>query len=124
MEGVTPRPRKPNKDSDDDERAGRDQPEREAEEGEGREHRRGRRRERPHEDEPWDDPEEHREIERRRFYGGLPATPELYARAREQWYRLPGSLVRPPMDPVVGDQAAGEQHPPGQAHPGGTRPER
>jgi hypothetical protein len=77
-----------------------------------------------YEQESFDDPVEHREIERRRFYGGLPATPELYARAREQWYRLPGSLVRPSMDPVVDDRAPGEQHPPGQANPGGTRPER
>ena len=54
--------------------------------------------------EPYDDPAEHLEIERRRFAGGLPPTPELYARAREQWYRLPGALVRPSMDPVVGDR--------------------
>ncbi len=58
--------------------------------------------------EEFDDPEEHLEIERRRFGGGLPPTPELYARAREQWYRLPGALVRPSMDPAVGDSAAGE----------------
>ena len=74
--------------------------------------------------ERFDDPGEHREIERRRFYGGLPATPELYARAREQWYRLPGSLVRPSMDPVVGDQASGEQDPPGPARSGGKGLER
>ena len=119
-----PRVRKPNDVSDDDEREGRDQPEREGEEGEGREHRRGRRRERRVEHESFDDPEEHREIERRRFYGGLPATPELYARAREQWYRLPGSLVRPPMDPVVDDRAPSELHAPGQAHPGEGGPDR
>jgi hypothetical protein len=72
----------------------------------------------------FDDPEEHRKIERRRFHGGLPATPEMYARAREQWYRLPGSLVRPTMDPVVGDAAPDEQHPPGQAQPDEKRGER
>ena len=55
-----------------------------------------------------EDPEEHLEIERRRFRGGLPPTPEMYARAREQWYRLPGSLVRPPMDPVVDESAPSE----------------
>lgn len=71
--------------------------------------------------EPFDDPEEHREIEKRRFHGSLPATPELYARAREQWYRLPGSLVRPPMDPVVGDPDPDKQPTPGQGHPGGKR---
>lgn len=59
--------------------------------------------------EPYDNPEEHLEIERRRFDGGLPPTPELYARAREQWNRLPGSLVRPPMDPVISESDAGEQ---------------
>lgn len=64
--------------------------------------------------EPYDDPEEHLEIERRRFRGGLPPTPEMYAQAREQWYRLPGSVVRPSMDPVVGDSAPGEEHPSGQ----------
>ena len=60
----------------------------------------------------FDVPEVHREIERRRFDGGLPATPELYARAREQWYRLPGAFVRPSMDPVVGDLAPDVQQPP------------
>ena len=72
----------------------------------------------------FDDPEEHRKIERRRFRGGLPATPELYARAREQWYRLPGSVVRPPMNPVVGDHAPGEQQPPEQAQPDEKQGER
>ena len=74
--------------------------------------------------EPYDDPGEHLEIERRRFRGGLPPTPELYARARQQWYRLPGSLVRPPMNPVVDDHAPGEQHPPEQAQPDEKRGER
>ena len=73
--------------------------------------------------EPYDDPEEHLEIERRRFRGGLPPTPELYARARQQWYRLPGSLVKPPMDPVVGDPGIGEQQTPGQGQPDGKRGE-
>ena len=61
--------------------------------------------------EPYDDPEEHLEIERRKFRGGLAPTPELYARARQQWYRLPGSLVKPPMDPVAGDPGTGEPQP-------------
>jgi hypothetical protein len=61
--------------------------------------------------EPYDDPEEHLEIERRRFRGGLLPTPELYARAREQWYRLPGALVRPSMDTNVGDTDAGDREP-------------
>ena len=83
-----------------------------------------RERERHREHEPYDDPAEHLEIERRRFAGGLPPTPELYALAREQWYRLPGVLVRPSMDPVVSDPASGEAPPPDQAHPEGKGPER
>lgn len=43
----------------------------------------------------------HIEIEERRFRGGLPPTPELYARAREQWNRLPGSVARSPQNPVT-----------------------
>jgi hypothetical protein len=75
-----------------------------------------RERERHREHEPYDDPAEHLQIERRRFAGGLPPTPELYALAREQWYRLPGVVVRPSMDPVVGDQASDD--------PDGKRPEQ
>jgi hypothetical protein len=48
----------------------------------------------------------------------------LYALARQQWYRLPGSVMRPPMNPVVGDQAPGEQQPPEQAQPDEQRDER
>jgi hypothetical protein len=61
-----------------------------------------------YEHEPYDDPAEHLAIERRRFAGGLPPTPELYALAREQWYRLPGVLVRPSMDTNAGDTSAGD----------------
>lgn len=68
----------------------------------------------PNRQEPYDNPEEHLEIERRRFRGGLPPTPELYALAREQWNRLPGSLVRPPMDPVIGESGADDEQPTGQ----------
>jgi len=59
----------------------------------------------------YDSPREHLEIERRRFAGGLPPTPELYALAREQWYRLPGVFVRPSMDPVIGNRADDETPP-------------
>jgi hypothetical protein len=66
-----------------------------------------------YEREPFDDPREHRAIEERRFRGSLPATPERYAQAREQWYELPGAVVRPSMDPpVVPGQSA-------TAEPGG-----
>jgi hypothetical protein len=43
----------------------------------------------------------HIEIEERRFHGGLPPTPELYAVAREQWNQLPGAVVKSPMDQTV-----------------------
>ncbi len=51
----------------------------------------------------------HIEIEERRFRGGLPPTPELYDRAREQWNRLPGAVSKstgpvkskPPVDSEV-----------------------
>lgn len=65
-------------------------------------------RDHEHRRERYDDPEEHLEIERRRFHGGLKPTPELYALAREQWYRLPGALVRPSMDTNGGDTNAGD----------------
>jgi hypothetical protein len=87
-----------------------------------REHERRREHERGHE--PYDDPGEHLEIERRRFAGGLPPTPELYALAREQWYRLPGALVRPSMDPPIVAPAPGKPQSSGQADPGGKGPEQ
>lgn len=61
------------------------------------------------EHEPYDDPAVHREIENSRFHGGLSPTPELYSRAREQWYRLPGSVLRPSMDPVLVDSGTRRQ---------------
>ena len=70
----------------------------------------------------YDSPGEHLEIERRRFAGGVPPTPELYALAREQWYRLPGVFVRPSMDPVVSDQASDATPPDGQLNQAGKRP--
>ena len=79
--------------------------------------RREHEHEHEREDEPYDNPKEHLEIERRRFAGGLPPTPERYALAREQWYRLPGVVLRPSMDPVVSDPATDEAQPPGQAGP-------
>jgi hypothetical protein len=69
-------------------------------------HERERRREHEREErEPYDDPEEHHRIEKYRFAGGLPATPERYALAREQWYHLPGAVISPSMDPAVGTPA-------------------
>ncbi len=88
-----------------------------------------RERERRREDEreeraPWDDPEEHHRIEKHRFVGSLPATPERYALAREQWQRLPGAVVRPSMVPPAGaPPAQNESEPPAQAQPGGKESE-
>jgi hypothetical protein len=87
-----------------------------------REHERRREHERDHE--PYDNPKEHLEIERRRFAGGLAPTPELYALAREQWYRLPGAIVRPSMDPAIEPPASEKPQPADEAHPNGTEPER
>jgi hypothetical protein len=74
------------------------------------------------EDEEYDNPSEHLEIERRRFSGGLQPTPELYALARERWHRLPGVLARSSMDPVIGEPASRDTQPPGQAHPDEEEP--
>jgi hypothetical protein len=89
-----------------------------------RESHRGRGRHEHKREEPYDDPAEHLEIENLRFKGGLPPTPELYARAREQWYRLPGSVVRPSMDPVIDDSGTGQQDLPEKKQPAkrGTEP--
>ncbi|CAN7461407.1 hypothetical protein [Paraburkholderia hospita] len=76
------------------------------------------------EDEEYDNPEEHLKIERRRFAGGLEPTPELYALAREQWYRLPGVLTRPSIDTVIGEPASGDTQPPDQAHPDEKEPDQ
>jgi hypothetical protein len=75
-----------------------------------RERERGRERERE-EREPRDDPEEHHRIERHRFVGGLAATPERYALAREQWSRLPGAVVRPSMNPAAAAPSQPSDHP-------------
>ena len=40
----------------------------------------------------------HQEIINRRLGGGAPATPDAYAKALEEWHKLPGSVVRPPSD--------------------------
>jgi hypothetical protein len=57
----------------------------------------------------------HIEIEERRFRGGLPPTPELYALAREGWNRLPGSVVRSPMDPAASNPPADPKPNPAEA---------
>lgn len=67
----------------------------------------------------FDDPDEHRRIENRRFEGGLPPTPDLYERAREQWNQLSGAITRPSTDPSPGEPGEGGENPPGQATPAG-----
>ena len=75
-----------------------------------------------------DDPEEHRAIEKMRFQGSTRSASKtmstLYANAREQWYRLPGSVVRPSMDPVIREGDGGEQTPDGEGPEGDRRTER
>jgi hypothetical protein len=73
---------------------------------------------------PLDDPKEHHKIEKRRFEGGLPATPERYALAREQWNRLPGAIVRPSMNPGVGNPAPSTPQQPDEVPPTGKGPEQ
>ena len=73
---------------------------------------------------PWDDPEEHHRVEKHRFIGSLPATPERYALAREQWNRLPGAVVRPSMNPGVGNPAPSAPQQPDEAPPGAKGPEQ
>jgi hypothetical protein len=100
-------------------------PRREDDDGDRGDRERERRREYERErEEPYDDPQEHFRIEKRRFEGGLPPTPELYARAREQWYRLPGAVVRPSMNPGVGDPSSGEPQSPEKAGPTGNGPKQ
>ena len=60
----------------------------------------------------FDDPEEHRRIENRRFEGGLPPTPELYERAREQWNQLSGAITKPPTDRSPGEPGEGDDNTP------------
>jgi hypothetical protein len=93
----------------DGEDEGRDDRERER-------HRKGEREER----EPYDDPEEHHRIEKHWFAGGLPATPERYALARDQWYSLPGAVARPSMDPAVGGPSPSKSQSPERAPPDGN----
>lgn len=46
----------------------------------------------------------HREYVERRVGRGGPATPEAYARALEQWHKLPGAVSTPPTE-VRGENA-------------------
>jgi len=85
---------------------------------------RERKRRREEERAPWDDPEEHHRVEKHRFIGSLPATPERYALAREQWNRLPGAVVRPSMNPGVGNPAPSTPQQPDEAPLGGKGPEQ
>jgi hypothetical protein len=74
--------------------------------------------------EPWDDPKEHHRVEKQRFAGGLPATPEQYALAREQWNRLPGAVVRPSMNSGLGSPTLIEPRQPDEAPPSEKGPEQ
>ena len=58
---------------------------------------------RPQRDFETDPVEVHRDYVRRQLEGGAPATPEAYARALEQWHKLPGA-VRVPATELTGDE--------------------
>jgi hypothetical protein len=69
----------------------------------------------------------HEEIIERRMGGGAPPTPEAYARALEQWHKLPGSVVRPATDidlPVQESPKAGDADEPSSSHDSGDGPSR
>jgi hypothetical protein len=57
----------------------------------------------------------HRDYVERRVGGGAPPTPGAYARASEQWHRLPGAVRVPPTE-VTGEQPA--PPPPGEPDKG------
>jgi hypothetical protein len=84
----------------------------------------GRERYRDHDHEPYDDPDEHHRIESYRFAGGLPATPERYLLAREQWQRLPGAVVGPSMNPAVGASDTTKPPTPEQGRSGEEGPDQ
>src|SRR5260221_8162896 len=49
-----------------------------------------------------DDPKRHASVIERRWLGSPPPTPELYARALQQWEKLPGAVSRPATDVTGG----------------------
>lgn len=50
-----------------------------------------------------DDPKRHASVIERRWIGSAPPTPERYARALEQWQKLPGAVSRPATDVTGAD---------------------
>jgi hypothetical protein len=59
----------------------------------------------------------HREVVERRLTGGLPATPQAYARAAAQWQQLPGALVDLSTTDLEQAQATPAPDNPGTPHP-------
>jgi len=68
----------------------------------------------------------HRDYVERRLRGGAPPSPEAYARALEQWHRLPGSVSTPTSEvrreeaekaPKEGEEAESEEGPPDREAP-------
>ena len=53
-------------------------------------------------EESGDDPKRHASVIERRWLGSPPPTPELYARALQQWEKLPGAVSRPASDVTGG----------------------
>ena len=54
------------------------------------------------EEESGDDPKRHASVIERRWLGSPPPTPERYARALQQWEKLPGAVSRPATDVTGG----------------------
>jgi hypothetical protein len=54
------------------------------------------------------------DITARRMAGGVPATPQAYAKALEQWRKLPGAVMSPPTDlrPALANSDSGESEKP------------
>ncbi len=62
-------------------------------------------------------PAVHRAIIARHLGGGAPATGDAYARAVDQWFRLPGAIRRPATDIREGGSAADANLPPAESGP-------
>ena len=108
-----PKHRDPNDERERKEREQREQGETAGHEHAGREHEghEGERedRDRPRRRRMGREHAVHQQILERRVGGGAPATPEAYAKALEQWQKLPGSVMRPPTDekPAAGTKKQG-----------------
>jgi hypothetical protein len=81
----------------------------------GRKHEGGRR---PHpgyeREETGDDPARHASIIERRWQGSPAPTAERYAKALQQWQKLPGAVSRPATDVTPPDEKPANTNPTGE----------